>query len=355
MKIGFVSADWARGAYDSKGHPVPGGAGWYRVCMPARELAANKVKTVVGQHMRTADGVIQPLDFDGNYHDDCDVVVFQRWMHADAEGVFLAARAAGQVVVNDVDDWFFGLNPSNLAWVKSHPQYSAEANVNHYRRALAASSLLTVSTPYLAKRLANLGRPTQVLRNAVDTEAFPKPPFLAAKPVIGWTGSTLHRSGDLEILKGVLGPFMERHDIRMFHGGANEAAPAAADLLGVPRGRVDEVGLVSMELYPRFFEQFDLGIVPLADAPFNEAKSALKGMEYAAAGLPFIASATEEYRWFGEGVLCRRPRDWARALERLRDPEERQVVAKSAHERVLAEDIRVRWPDWAMAYGAYGA
>lgn len=352
MKIGFVSADWALGYTDSKGHPVPGGAGWYRVCLPAREMAANGIDVVVGQQMRTMDGAIHPMDHDGNYHDDCDVVVFQRWMHEDAADVFREARASGQVIVNDVDDWFFGLNPSNLAWVQSHPRYSAEANVNHYKRALSASSMLTVSTPYLAKRLASIGCPVTVVRNAIDCAAFPTPRIQSTFPVVGWTGSTLHRSGDLEILKGILGPFLARHDLRLFHGGARADAPFVADLAGVPHERVQEVAMTTIEKYPLFFEHFDMGIVPLADAPFNEAKSALKGMEYAAAGLAYAASATEEYKWFGEGIVCRRPKDWVRALERLVEPEERQIIGKHAKERVQEEDIKVRWQDWPAAYEA---
>lgn len=350
MKIGYVSADWARGWTDKNGHPVPGGAGWYRVCLPAREMAANGHDVVVGQQMRTEDDAIQPMDHDGTYHDDCDVVVFQRWMHEDAADVFQAARSTGQVVVNDVDDWFFGLSPGNLAWVQSHPRYSAEANVNHYKRALAVSSLLTVSTPYLAERLRSLPAPVAVVRNAVDLEAFAGPAVVSALPTVGWTGSTLHRSGDLETLKGVLGPFLDRHGLGFFHGGAREDAPSVAELAGFDPKRLTEVGSVTMDTYPSFFQQFDLGVVPLADTPFNRAKSAVKGMEYAAAGLPFVASDTDEYRWFGAGIVCRRPRDWVRALERLVEPEERVLVGKQARERVESEDIKVRWRDWPAAY-----
>jgi hypothetical protein len=39
-----------------------------------------------------------------------------------------------------------------------------------------------------------------------------------------------------------------------------------------------------------------VGLVPLTRGPFNEAKSYLKGLEYAAAGIPFIATPTEEYQ-----------------------------------------------------------
>ena len=46
--------------------------------------------------------------------------------------------------------------------------------------------------------------------------------------------------------------------------------------------------------YPRMFRNIDIGIAPLSDVPFHHAKSAIKGLEYPAAGVPFIASPSPE-------------------------------------------------------------
>ena len=350
MKIGFLASEWSTSVLDASGHFAAGGTTHYRVLLPAKYLAANGVVTVVGESLFTRNGAIQIVDMAGERHDDCDLIVLQRWMHRDAERVILGAKSAGQIVVNDTDDWFGGLPTSNEAFAGSHPKLYPDSNVQHYNRALAASSALTVSTPYLAERLARFGVPTFVLRNAVECSAFPPRPFIAEKPTVGWTGSTRHRAGDLGILRGILGPYLERHDLRAFHCGALESAPSFADEAGISAGRLTEVGLLPMDEYPMVFAHFDLGVVPLTDTPFNRAKSCLKGLEYAAAGIPFVASALPEYEWLGAGVLCRRPKDWVRSLERLVDPDERRLLAKEQTERVQQCDIATRWTDWAAVY-----
>jgi glycosyltransferase involved in cell wall biosynthesis len=351
MKTGFISSDWSGSVADSTGQTAPGGACHYRVLLPARALAANGIRTVVGETFRTVDGAIHPIDrYTHVTHDDCDVIVFQRWMHRDALRVVEAARAAGQVVINDVDDLFDAIPAQNQARFTTDPALNPIANRDLYRDALRASTAITVSTPFLKERMERLGVPTMLVRNAVELSAFTRPPFVAHKPTIGWTGSTLHRAGDLGIVRGVLGPFVERHDLKVFHGGANEQAPSFAEESGVDPARLTEVAAVPMDRYDAFFKQFDVGIVPLTDVPFNHAKSSIKGMEYAAAGLPFIASATPEYLWLGAGLVVKKPRDWVRAFERLVEPEERVLLAKEAGERVEAEDIKTRWSDWQQAY-----
>ena len=80
--------------------------------------------------------------------------------------------------------------------------------------------------------------------------------------------------------------------------------------------------------------------------------SAIKGMEYAASGVPFVARDIDEYAWFGAGLLARRPREWRDALTSLLDPAARADVADAAYERVTREDFRVRWTDWESLYAS---
>ena len=77
---------------------------------------------------------------EAHYEHGFDVVVLQRWMNQDAPEIIRRARSLGQVVVNDVDDWFFGLPTSNDAFNITHPRNNARENVNHYRKVLAAST-----------------------------------------------------------------------------------------------------------------------------------------------------------------------------------------------------------------------
>lgn len=346
MRVGFISSDFSSTLENSDGSPVLGGACHYRCHLPAKYMEQNGIDTVLTEQFRTKNGVIQPIDYHGNVY-NCDIIVCQRWMVQGADQVIHKARATGQIILQDVDDYFWGLNPSNQAWYNTHPKYNPIANLNHYEKALQASSGVIVSTDYLKEKLAKFHEYIYIIPNAIELAAFNPKPFVPEKPVLGWTGSTQHRSGDLEILKGVLGPFLERHDLRFFHLGHVEGVPSFADLAGLPPERVRTAPLMPMDTYPSYFAQFDLEVVPLADNAFNKSKSSIKGMEAAAAGVPYLSSSTPEYDKLNLGPVCKRPKDWIKNLEILLDPNERRILRQRGLERIQDYDIKTRWKDWS--------
>jgi hypothetical protein len=64
-----------------------------------------------------------------------------------------------------------------------------------------------------------------------------------------------------------------------------------------------------------------IGVAPLADSRFNNAKSWLKMLEYAAVGVPCIGSPRDEYKRLhlkGIGLMAKNPTEWARQIKRLR-------------------------------------
>lgn len=377
MKIGFLSSDWSTDFRNEEGHPTPGGAGWYRCHLPAKALNDHGVDAVVGAEFGLKpSGEIFIREWNGTEHHDLDIIVFQRWMDANAERVILTAKACGQVVVNDVDDWYDGLSTSNVAFRASHPRFGLtnefgvplnrsdarrlgdkrifRENRDFYRKSLRASSALTVSTEFLAQNLRAVDVPIFVVPNAVDTAMFGATQTSRAEPVIGWIGSTMTRSGDLEVLKGILGPFCNRHGIRFHHSGHLDSAPRANELLGVDEELTTTEPMRDIYNYPQMFQAFDIGLVPLSSGKFNEAKSAIKGMEYAAAGVPFVASGSSSYRHLKDdydiGLIADRPKDWIYHLERLLDPGFRLDTTNRIHEAVKALDVNNLWGNWLNAY-----
>lgn len=374
MKIGFLSTDWSFDYTDIEGFPTPGGAGWYRCHLPAKYLERNGVEALVASvPLIKKSGEICLSGWDDQRHDGFDVIVIQRWMSDEAEQTILKARATGQTIINDVDDWYGGVSPENSAWLSSHPrrgiglnreatrrlgiEYTDPFNINNYAKAIRASSGITVSTPFLAKRYQGSAGKTIVVRNALDLEKWtPKQTSETTQPTIGWMGNTSVRSGDLEILRGVLEPFCERHDLKVVHAGHVADATLFEDLAGVDPERMIQVPSVPARLVPSLFDQIDIGIVPLKDIAFNEAKSAINGMSCAAAGVPFVASATPEYTWahqkYGLGLLAQKPKYWKSLLERLIDPQERKTLAEEATRSIKSLDMAERWTDWLSAYEA---
>ena len=91
--------------------------------------------------------------------------------------------------------------------------------------------------------------------------------------------------------------------------------------------------------------RWDIGIAPLADTPFNRCKSAIKTMDYAAIGLPVLASDLDVYR----GSLADGPGGWLVpndagawfvALTRL--------VRDKALRHRLAEGARAAVGEWTL-------
>ena len=360
MKVGFATVDWSTSVKDPDGAPEIGGAGHYRMGLPAKYLAkVHGIETALGTLIgRKSVDHLGVKTWDGERHFDLDVLVVQRYMNAELVPELEGAVASGQVVLQDVDDWFFGLDPKNRAFAASHPKTDPEVNRNHYRKILARSSGIIVSTPYLAERLGDLNR-CEVVPNAVEMTAFEAVRGhhldrldAGEPPTIGWVGATPFRSGDLETLKGIMGPFLDRHDLAFHHSGhvpgRNVHAPVSLGL--DPSHEITVLPMAPIRDYPALFAPIDVGLVPLRDAPFNRAKSWIKGLEYAAAAVPFVAQDLPAYqalRAEGIGLTARRPKDWPKRLGALLDPEARLTAALDALDAVYAhhriEDQVSRW------------
>lgn len=369
MRIGFACGDWGMRALDDDGTPTLGGSGWYRMGLPSDFLTRNGHTCVLGTLVRRrSTGEFGVATWDGEHHWGFEIIVMQRWMNEGLADEMHEARAQhGQRFVNDVDDHYEGLDTRNMAWRSSHPKWDAErgrfvdervndVNRDEYRRVLAASDLLTVSTPYLADRLAKYGVEIAVLRNAIDLERW-LPHEQHDPPTLGWVGAQPWRSGDLEALRGVLDPELQRRGWSFHHSGHIGDTPATEQLgIDVTAVHCTLSPLARIFEYPQLFEPIDVGIVPLSNVPFNHAKSAIKGMEYAAAGIPFVASAMPEYEWLrdthGIGLTARRPADWRKRLDQLADLGERRRMAREQRRALEALDWSRRWLDWLDAYAA---
>ena len=382
MRIGFATTDWAMKAHDPlTGRPSYGGSGWYRMGMVARHLRNQGIfevfeGTLVFHRPSGTFGVREwpehdPEAEDAPFQIDLDVIVMQRWMLASVAAESETARRAGQVVIQDVDDHFWALDPRNRAHHSTDPLKDRIENRDHYLRAVQAASLVTTSTPYLADALRRLGvkAPIEVVENRVDVQAFETSrPRLGeepwdARPVVGWVGAIPWRSGDLEVLAGVLGPFLARHGLLAYHGGHLDVydedgqidqTQTFAHQAQVNALRVRKRSMVPIFEYPDLFGPLDIGLVPLRDIPFNRAKSWIKGLEYAAAGVPFVASETPEYRRlalrYGIGRLAKRGREWTRHLAALLDDDVRAEEGAKNRDRVADLDIRLGIHEWRDLY-----
>lgn len=333
-KVGFASTDWSRSMATPEG-PVPGGSNWIRLQQSRPHLAYSSVTGLLINHDKHGLGV---MDWFGKPHYDLDVLVMQRLMFGSLVEN-LSARRGNQVIINDVDDWYWGLHEDNHAYLLTHPDHNKDENIDHYKKVLQLSDAVTVSTPFLMDKISNkFGcRNVHLIDNHVNVPDFTIRYPRNKKPIVGWVGSTSHRSGDLEILTGVL----DSPRFRVHHSGHVDGAAWFADKAGLPRDKVSKTPMHHPKMYARLSFQFDIGIAPLNDIPFNHAKSWIKAIEYAAANIPFVASDLGEYRRlrdeYGIGLLASSHDEWVDNLRRLCDYNERMRMGKAQREVVTAQ------------------
>lgn len=346
MRIGIASGDRISAKKSPDGKPHWGGAGWVRLGQYEHRFHGMGFPTYNGTLVWNRDHFSIDLQDGINRLVDVDVVYLQRLMHKGLSAHIKQARANGQVVINDLDDWYWGLSPTNHAWASSHPKNSPNENINHYRGVLSASDVVTVSTPYLADRIKQfVSCPIEVIPNTVDVARFiVKEHTDETVPTVGWVGSTGHRSNDLEILQGIIDYLHKDGEVLLQHSGYHESHSLVATAWNLPADAVKVVPACDPEDYPSLLTM-DIGIAPLNDTPFNHAKSDIKLLEYSASGIPWVGSSLSSYETlrmgWGLGRTAKRPKDWLRHLRALKDPNVRSSEGQALREAVWKRDIGV--------------
>lgn len=348
MKIGFASNDWSRSMKDPLGNPVMGGSGHIRVgqyIAPLRRMGVDVCLGMLAHNSLT--GTFGIHAYGGDNHFDCDVIVLQRYMHMKVLPDMKKAQAAGQVILNDVDDWYWGLSEKNAAYEVSDARKHPDENIQWYKNIIEECDGVIASTPFLFNKLSEWNENIVLHSNYVDIKQFEKVERFkddSNKLVVGWMGSTSHRSGDLEILRPYSSSISK---FARWHHTGDIVAPSVPRFykeIGVNAGVVTTSPFLPPYRLQDGFK-FQVGIVPLTDLPFNHAKSYIKGLEYAAAGVPFVASWSPQYaelvETHGIGILAHDPADYVNMLEEFTDQKYLNDVSKELRQKIKKFDVNV--------------
>ena len=98
-------------------------------------------------------------------------------------------------------------------------------------------------------------------------------------------------------------------------------------------------------LYP-MISRFDVGVSPMLDHPFNQAKSAFKAKQYLSCGIPVIASDIGENSRFVidgfNGMLCQNSNNFSKAIEHFYKMKEEEYVVFSKNALKNVDDFSVK-------------
>lgn len=354
MRIGFLSTDWGDHAIEE-----PGGCTNIRMINPAKFLKTIGHETFVGEvGWKKDEGfvAVKPIERIKSRHrrviteydwcaDRLDVVILKLFMHKDVNKYIKMAQDLGQTVIIDTDDHFEQLPEDNLAFITTDPARNPEANRDHLIESYEVADGIIASTKFLEKRMRNYNDNVYRVVNSLDPQKFMyRLDFSGRKPTIGWVGIMMWR---VEDLKGVAGPIktvVETNDLKFHHSGIVLDRPDwLAETIGLNPNKVSKFTGARSQYYSNIFMPIDIGIVPLTPSQFNEAKSNLKGLEYALCGIPFVASNTQEYRdlaELGAGRIAKSPKDWIKHLNQLLDPEVRELERQNNY-IIVAENFNI--------------
>ena len=295
-----------------------------------------------------------------------DTVIFQLVWH---EALLIAIellKSNGTKVVMEVDDDYVALPFDNPSWLSFHPKILFHQNTNdtiqgtkyrfnvnnkiaNFKKALKLVDLIQISTPELAETYKRYGE-TVILENCIENSLYDNvPKRVNKKPVIGWFGTRTHKA-DLEL---TLGCYPDQSKFTLLLAGWSEVA----DIVFKDFTNLEVIPPYNISKLPSIVAKCDFGIVPLVDCKFNDGKSDLKGLEFASAGLPVIASDVAPYRrWIKHGVngfLVKKNKTkfWIRYMQQLiDDPELRLRMGKEAKKDAMKRDIHKNINQWVKTH-----
>lgn len=347
--IGFLTYDWAFGTKPLQ----PNGCAWYRCFLPMKELSKLDWETgmgIPGYNPEHGFGILIP---DQKAIHGWDIVVLKLIMINRVVEQVAEARKKGQKIVVDIDDHMDGLAKTNLAYTMTSPEKNPNNNRVHYENIIEQADALIMSTPFLKEYYEKKypGKPIFVVRNSIDIDRWHMRKDNSGNwPTFGWVGATPWRSGDLEILNPFFGEFLSKNKLRFHHSGNIINAPTPLEQIGIDPKIYSMEPMKPINRLTELFKKMDVGIVPLRDIEFNHAKSFIKGLEYAAAGIPFIASPSPEYTYLSEhgvGRIAHNEEDWLSHMEELKNSKVRNIERQK--NRLLVKELhstQARAKEW---------
>ena len=237
-----------------------------------------------------------------------DVVIIEKelfpFMPAIAERLL---GLIGVPYVADYDDALFHRYDCHAnPWVRRLLGQKIDSVMLHAATVIAGNN-------YLAERAYRAGaNRVEIIPTVVDTERYqPKQKAVGEVPIVGWIG-TPQTSRYLKPLLPVFESLKNEMPVRFVAVGANPE-----DFEGTPV----EAWPWSEETEVESVQQFDIGIMPLVDSPWERGKCGYKLIQYMACGVPVVASPVGVNREIvvsdKNGLFADSVGEWDKALRTL--------------------------------------
>lgn len=227
-------------------------------------------------------------------------------------------RKSGVQYVLDLDDDLLDV-PEDKDPIGAYASYAPAL-----KSVIESAAIVSVSTETLQRKIAGINTSTVLLPNRHSERL--------------WRGDLPARERDGKVRALYMGSVTHGKDFAMIApvleavasvdpdfrvgiiGVQKEKLPAWAERIDVPDNKKSYAFFVPW--LKQLSAGFDLGLAPLTDDPFNQFKSNLKALDYAALGLPVLASDMSVFQSLagklpGLKLVKSDPESWRRALTDL--------------------------------------
>jgi glycosyltransferase involved in cell wall biosynthesis len=279
----------------------------------------------------------------------CDVVHVYRLTGSGTRQVLKQLVDRGTAITYDNDDDYTTVP-------KESPNYRQAGGLVGRRifdetiKAACLARTFTTTNEVLAEKYQSLGvERVEVIGNHLAADVS-RPRQSHPGVVIGWIAGGEHLADVARIpIRDALERVVARYDdVRVQCIGVD---------LALPERYCHEKEVDFLDL-ARWIGGFDIGIAPLADIPCNWARSDIKLKEYAASGVPWLASPIGPDAGLGEQEGGRLVPDdgWFEALDRLvSHARQRQRLAKKAKRWAKSQTIDAVAGRWEHVFAAAAA
>ncbi len=237
-----------------------------------------------------------------------DLVVMQEMGNVEASNIVDFMIKNKIPYITEFDDFVFHVSPNNLAGIQVW-----NPGTLYLHRSLEMTKKafgVTVSTKWMAREFFPYNKLVFVAPNYLDKDLWDIPTTKKAddKIRIGWAGGNAH-ADDLKMISKVLDKIVKEYKGKVIF---ETMGMTAQELAGVfPMQATNEVcpscgyeGELhhhpgeNLENYPLILSQmgWDIALAPVINNAFGNAKSDLKIKEYAALGIPVVASPVDPYK-----------------------------------------------------------
>lgn len=274
----------------------------------------------------------------------CDVVHVYRRADPDAVSALTRLVNGGTPLTYDNDDDYTSVPKGSAMYKTAGGLKGQRMHVATVKMAKLARCF-TTTNERLAKKYRGGGVDrVEVIGNYLEP-AVDRPSRRHDGVVIGWIAALEHYADatELGIADALTRVVAEHPDVRVECIGVD---------LKLPERYRHDFELDFREL-PGRIGGFDIGIAPLADLPVNWMRSDIKVKEYAASGVPWLASPIGPYEALGEAQGGRLvPADgWFDALSRLVDKHrERRRLARNAKKWAKHQTIDAVADRWEAVF-----